>query len=235
MFKRYRYRVDPVYDSPLFRKELGRIAQDKSQIESSLKEDIGASVWRSMFETRLFVIKRYNTQSFWHAIRRSFRTSRADNCRKMAIEFTRAGIFTAPNVAVIQEWLGPFKLRSWYICEYIPGKMLHEYFAEQAENKIVAADMVTLKANVVNLFEALRSYHLSHGDLKASNILLLEDRLYLIDLDAARAHKSKPLFERAHSKDRSRFMKNWLQQPDIQQMFEPLLIQQHSQNQAKNV
>ncbi|MCP4011443.1 MAG: protein kinase [Proteobacteria bacterium] len=227
MLKRYRYQVEHQYDAPEFRKELQRIAQDNSQIESSLKEDIGATVWRSEFEGRRIVIKRYNTQGIWHAIRRSFRQSRADNCRKMAIEFTRAGIFAAPNVAVIQEWLGPFKLRSWFLCEYIPGELLHDYLSEQAVNQISATELITLKTNIIELFESFRSHHLSHGDLKASNILLLKDRLCVIDLDAARAHKNKALFRRAHIKDQSRFMKNWLRQPKIHQTLAPLINQQH--------
>lgn len=236
-FIRYRYQVGPEYDFPEFRVELEQIALDKSCISASLKEDTAASVWRSEIDSRPFVVKRYNTQGVWHAIRRSFRQSRADNCREMTTLFTRAGIPTAANVAVIQEWLGPFKLRSWFICEFVPGEMLHDYLAEKSGRQPLESDLATLRTNVIELFEAFRLHHLSHGDLKASNILLSEDRLCLIDLDAARAHKNNRVFQRAHIKDQSRFMKNWLQQPEIHHMFEPLITSNtpKSTTQAQNV
>ena len=141
--------------------------------------------------------------------------------------FTRAGIFTAPNVAVIQEWLGPFKLRSWFISEYIEGALLVHYMANQADASLPHPQLDALKANTVNLFQSLRAKQLSHGDLKASNIILSENRLYLIDLDAARAHKNKYSFLRAHQKDQARFMKNWVSNAYTQQLFEPLINQHH--------
>ena len=225
IFKRYRYRIVPEYDQPEFRRLLERIAQDQLEEKRSLKEDSAASVWRTRYNSRDLVIKRYNTQGIWHAIRRSFRKSRAENCRKMTDRFKDAGIYTAPNVAVIQEWAGPFKLRSWFICGYVEGNMLVAYFKKKGERNLTLAELTRLKSAVADLFEKLRFHHLSHGDLKASNILLSQGTLCLIDLDAACAHKNKVLFKRAHKKDRLRFMKNWQQRPDIRLVFEQLVNQ----------
>jgi len=221
--KHYRYHIQPSYDTPSFRLQLDNIVKNKGKVVASLKEDTTASVWRFDFNTRPLVAKRYNTRSIWHAIRRAFRKSRADNCREMADRFTQAGIYTAPNVAVIQEWIGPFKLRSWFISEYISGKVLTGFFENRRLTTPPGAELQTLQTNVSALFQALRETHLSHGDLKATNILLSEDRLYLIDLDAAHAHKNNNSFRRAHTKDQARFMKNWLQREDLHQIFEPLI------------
>jgi tRNA A-37 threonylcarbamoyl transferase component Bud32 len=225
IFKRYRYRIEPEYDQPEFRRLLERIAHDQFEEKHSLKEDTTASVWRTRYNSRDLVVKRYNTQGIWHAIRRSFRKSRAENCRKMTDRFKDAGIDTAPNIAVIQEWAGPFKLRSWFICGYIEGKMLIAYFKKKDECNSALTELTQLKSAVADLFEKLRIHHLSHGDLKASNILLSRGTLCLIDLDAACAHKYKVLFQRAHKKDRLRFMKNWQQRPEIRLVFEPLVNQ----------
>jgi len=222
-FKRHRYQIEPRYDTPKFRRVLDNIARDESSIVASLKEDTTASVWRIEHQDQPIVVKRYNTQNLWHAIRRSFRQSRADNCRKMTTQFMHAGIVTAPNVAVIQEWIGPFKLRSWFICEFFPGKALTSYFDDQDLGLPRGTELQTLKKNVSGLFESLRKARLSHGDLKATNILLSGNQLCLIDLDAAHTHKNNNSFQRAHKKDQARFMKNWLPQADIYKMFEPLV------------
>jgi len=227
MLKRFSYWVDTEYDTPQFKFELEQISQDKSHKEAILKEDVRTSIWRANYRYRALLVKRYNTQGIWHAIRRSFRKSRANNCRVMVSLYTRAGIFTAPNVAVIQEWLGPFKLRSWFISEYIEGTLLVHYMANQTKTSHPRPELDALKANTVNLFQSLRAKQLSHGDLKASNIILSENRLYLIDLDAARAHKNQYSFLRAHQKDQARFMKNWVSNAYAQQLFEPLINQHH--------
>lgn len=226
-FKYYRYQVVAKYDKPEFRQDLESIARDQGRVISSLKEDTTASVWRTDYQSRPLVVKRFNTQGIWHAIRRLFRQSRADNCWRMTTAFSRAGIGTPPNVAVIQEWVGPCKLRSWFVSEFIEGEMLIHYFTEQTESTRNNYNPDALKSDISKLFEDLRTHFLSHGDLKASNILLSKDTLFLIDLDAARTHKNKRSFERAHNKDRARFLKNWLQQTDIYKSFEPLVNQHY--------
>ncbi len=228
MLKRYSYWVDTEYDTPRFRGELEQISMDKGRKEAIIKEDVATSIWRWNHPPRALLVKRYNTRGIWHAIRRSFRKSRADNCRNMVRLFARAGIYTAPNVAVIQEWFGPFKLRSWFISEYIEGELMVHYFADLADEAHSGAELDKLKTNTVNLFRSLRAWQLSHGDLKASNIILSEGRLYVIDLDAARAHKNKTSFSRAHQKDQARFMKNWLSNTYAHKLFEPLINQHHT-------
>lgn len=223
MFKRYQYWVEAEYDHPELRAELERISQDRGHIAASLKEDRTASVWRAEVNAHSLVVKRYNTRGILHAIRRVFRKSRAENCKTMATIFAQSSIHTADNVALIQEWLGPFKLRSWFICSYIPGFLLQNHLSEKYFSLSATGNLDALKNNVAELFRKLRSQRLSHGDLKATNILLSDDQLFLIDLDAAHAHKSNFSFKRAHHKDQSRFMKNWLAQADIYQCFEPLI------------
>jgi tRNA A-37 threonylcarbamoyl transferase component Bud32 len=225
IFKRYHHQIEAAYDTAEFRQELDQIAQGNSRVVATLKEDTAASVWRSEYRSLPVLIKRYNTQGIWHAIRRSFRNSRADNCRNMARRFERAGIQTAENIAVIQEWFGPFKARSWFISELVQGEVLTRYFESQPSGSGQRVELEILKANVANLFILLRRHQLSHGDLKASNILLSDDQLYLIDLDAARVHKNANSFQRAHKKDQTRFLKNWLLQVEVHQLFEPLVNQ----------
>jgi tRNA A-37 threonylcarbamoyl transferase component Bud32 len=219
----YHYRIESEYDHPDFRNLLEKISLDQSDIVCSLKEDTSASVWSITYKERSLVVKRYNTQSLWHAIRRAFRRSRADNCQRMTRAFSRAGIGVPPNVAVIQEQLGPFRARSWFICEYFSGTMLIDALGEWDVHRQDSSEFSKLKESIGGLFTKFRHHRLSHGDLKASNILWSQDSLCLIDLDAATEHLSHTQFTRAHQKDQARFMKNWQRQPNLHHIMEPLL------------
>jgi RIO-like serine/threonine protein kinase len=60
----------------------------------------------------------------------------------------------------------------------------------------------------------MREYRLSHGDMKASNLLLTQSgEVELIDLDAMQEHRYDWTFERAFARDQQRFMKNWQKMP----------------------
>ena len=221
----HHYRIEPEYDCPEFRSLLENISCDQADIVCSLKEDTSASVWRIEYKNRFLVVKRYNTQGVWHALRRAFRRSRADNCREMTRVFSQAGICVAANVAVIQEQLGPLRVRSWFISEYFSGTMLRDQFSSCNSTNLASTEFDRIKGPIRELFTNLRRHRLSHGDLKASNILWSQDRLCVIDLDAASKHASKHLFARAHQKDQARFLKNWQRQPDLHEAMSPLLIE----------
>lgn len=216
MFKRYRYLITAQYDQPEFRTLLDAIAHDTAPISCFLKEDTTTSVWCTEYLDRLMVIKRYNTKNRLHAIRRIFRRSRADNCWQMSQAYNRAEISTPETIAVIQEWWGPFKARSWFICKHVSGKTLIEHFSDSLSQ---GPDINQIASEIRLIFDNLGSNYLSHGDFKASNILLSDTGLYLIDLDSARKHKHKNRFKRAHYKDRDRFLENWSFNRDLHDLF----------------
>jgi Ser/Thr protein kinase RdoA (MazF antagonist) len=60
----------------------------------------------------------------------------------------------------------------------------------------------------------LKRLNLSHGDLKATNLLVdQENNLMLLDLDALRRHRRRAAFERAFARDLARLRANWADQP----------------------
>lgn len=224
-FCRFSIQIATEFDTQELRSWLEKIAQDNiaPPLEHTLKQDIATTIWRQEYGAQILVIKRYNTQNIWHAIRRSFRRSRARNCWNMSKIFALADINTPARVAVIQEWLGPFKLRSWFVNQHINGVDLDNYLYAREPHKIPKEKQIKKVYDGINsLFENLKIHRLKHGDLKATNILLSENKLYLIDLDAAHQYNFSPGLERAQRKDWLRFMKNWRQQTEVQRRFETI-------------
>jgi len=72
---------------------------------------------------------------------------------------------------------------------------------------------------LLQLLKQLYQLRLSHGDLKASNLLLFDRQLYVLDLDSMQKHRSARKFQRSFQRDVERLLQNWQHET----IFLPLL------------
>jgi len=63
--------------------------------------------------------------------------------------------------------------------------------------------------SVRELFAGLRMGRVAHGDMKATNLILADGKLHLVDLDAAVWHRNPWWFRRRHQRDCKRFQRNF--------------------------
>lgn len=149
------------------------------------------------------VVKRYNLKHWRHALSRAWRPSRAWHSWREGHRLDFYGIATPRPLAVIEERLGPLRGRAFLVSEHCPGASLLDVLdAGQVPEPALAAALL-------ELFGLLHALRISHGDLKASNLLWDAGRVVLIDLDAMRQHTSPAGFARAWQRDRARFLRNW--------------------------
>lgn len=185
-----------------------------------LKHDRTTTVAKVDGDGMAWVIKRYNTKNPWHAVRRALRRSRALNCWDMSGQFLGAGITVPAPVACIENKLGPFRGKSYFVYEFVDAEDLLSYM--NSHNG--PGDRSLILRRIEDLFDALQTSRIIHGDMKATNILVGADRgLTLLDLDAARQPADLPTFDRGHFRDRSRFLRNWDHDPDLLDQFESVL------------
>jgi tRNA A-37 threonylcarbamoyl transferase component Bud32 len=184
--------------------------------EIVLKDDATTTVRRLKIDLGDIVVKRYNTKNFWHMIRRNFQKSRAENCHRMAGEFRQKGIVVPETLAVIKNCVGPFSGPSWYVSRHQESELLLDYLDH--ENWRERLNQVA--SQVMELFTVMVRNSLSHGDMKATNLLVDNGDLVVIDLDAARRHRIHYLHRIALHKDRIRFLKNWSNRPELAAEFE---------------
>lgn len=149
------------------------------------------------------VIKRYNLKNWRHALSRAWRPSRAWHAWREAHRLQFFGIATPTPLAMLEERIGPLRRRAFLFCEYCPGQNLLTLLSADSAPPQEIADAV------VRLFEALCALRITHGDLKASNLLWHEGRIVVIDLDAMVQHRSPAAFARAWRRDRARLLRNW--------------------------
>lgn len=150
---------------------------------------------------RKVVIKRYNIKGLGHALSRAWRPSRAWHSWREGHRLRFLGIPTPRPLALLEQRYGPLRGQAWLITEYNPGTTLTDRLGSTPSAEDIA--------QVRDLFAQLVDARISHGDLKAKNLLWDEQGPCLIDLDAMRQHRSPAGFRRAWSKDRTRFLRNW--------------------------
>ena len=93
----------------------------------SLKHDSTTSVVKVEENGQCWVIKRYNTKNPWHALRRTVRRSRAENCWRMSALLSAAGVRVPAPVAYMERRIGPLRGRSYFVYEYVDAEDLLTY------------------------------------------------------------------------------------------------------------
>jgi len=179
----------------------------------------------ALFETQQpltrYVVKRFNARTFGHAVKRLFRKTRARRCWQMANEFSGKGISVATPALMLEKRFGPLRFNAYYVCEYIEGAPLIEILPSLDEQEVKEVAQC-----IQDIFGKLKVHRLSHGDMKASNLIWHQSQVYAIDLDAAKCHSNQLSWQRAYRKDRKRFLKNWIDHPKLYHMFDERIAKQ---------
>jgi UDP-glucose:(heptosyl)LPS alpha-1,3-glucosyltransferase len=162
------------------------------------------------------VVKRYNMKSFWHQLKRALQPTRAMISWRNAQRLMLLDFPTAKPVAILEQRLGPLRSTSYFISEYVSGTLLQDYLINThlREERLLIVEKITTALN------QLAKVHISHGDLKASNILIAGSQPIFLDLDAMRLHNFSWAWHKAQHKDWQRLLKNWQHQPEIKEIFE---------------
>lgn len=211
-----------IYDRSIHSPELERfIAEPDSFIDEQklLKDGNSSTVAVIKIDGCNYVLKRYNIKGFWHGISRAFRPSRAHHSWRNALLLEMLGVATAHPFLYLEErvfWF--FRKRAFFLCEQLEGQDLGTAW----EKKELALNEKEIMALFKDLFKIMVDYCISHGDMKATNFLLKNKALHVLDLDAMRRNASKAKFTKMFSKDLLRFRKNWVgtsMEPEVKSLL----------------
>lgn len=189
-------------------------------VQNLLKSGNTCTVALVEIARKKLVIKRYNIKSFWHGVSRALRQTRAAASWANAYRLKILDIATAAPIALIETrhlLLGKYgvKGRAYFLAEYIDAPDAAQFFAECAE-KTARAEAVK---NISTLFYKLYLLKISHGDMKATNIKIVDKQPVLIDLDSMIQHGFDRLALNGHARDLRRFMQNWQDSPALYNAF----------------
>jgi len=170
---------------------------------------------------RQIVIKRYNIKNFWHGLNRALRKTRASISWSNAHLLRAFEIATPAPLALIERRWGPFRRQGYFLTDYVTGPDITEAFADSG---LPDARKQKIAADVAALLHKLYLLKIEHGDMKATNLKLVDGKPLLLDLDAMKQHGCELWFRRRHARDLRRFLKNWHNAPDILRRLESALM-----------
>ena len=179
-----------------------------------------STVASTMVDGQCILIKRYNIKNWKHAVNRAFRPTRAFRSWTNAHRLDFYGINTPKPIAFVEERWGPLRRKAYYISEYCSGDTSFDFFHNL---EIEQKRKIQIAGAIVEQLKKLRNLKISHGDLKASNILISGDRIILIDLDSMKEHTCSRSFEKAWEKDLERFFENWSASESTTALFKKYL------------
>ena len=185
-----------------------------------LKDGNTCTVWRADVNGQPLVIKRYNVKGFWHGLKLSMRQGRAHISWLNAQRLQFYGINTPQPVALMKFSYDRLKPKGYFITRYVEGVDAKLWFRDESITVEHKQAMVQKFAALLSQLDELR---ITHGDMKATNFLIVDDEPMLIDLDAMKQHRCRYAFAQAQRRDRERFMRNWRLQPELQSLFESVL------------
>lgn len=170
-----------------------------------LKAGNTCTVWATRAGSGELVIKRYNIKNPGHRFGRMFRETRAARTWRNSHRLLFHGVNCPRPVALVEERPWGLRGRAWAISERVSGVDIGQYLdqAGQVERDAVFND-------VAALLKRLAALRVSHGDMKATNLIWDEHgRLCILDLDSMCWHRRCASFQRRQRKDIARLLKNW--------------------------
>ncbi len=150
------------------------------------------------------VMKYYRPKNLAKKINYALRGSRCMRSWIAARAFSQLGIPTAEPMMIHEEKkaAGIMLKQSFLACHLAPGIQLHKVTDETSLDEIAS--------QLKTAFSTMAAYRISHGDLKANNIMVdPNNRIRFIDLDGTAILSPQKTWEDLWQRDRTRFLKNW--------------------------
>lgn len=166
-----------------------------------LKDGNSSTVSRIKWQGSNWVVKRYNIKDALHLFRRQWKISRARRCWHNGWWLRTIGVPTPRPVAYFEERSQGLLRRGYFISEHVEGVSLERLLGDPDKRSAIDDAIATF-------FYLMRLLKFSHGDMKATNFLWSQERLFVLDLDGMQRdlsfHKANVLI----MKDKARWLKN---------------------------
>ena len=169
--------------------------------ETILKPGNSQTVWATRIDGREVVVKRYNLKTPLHALRRVFTRSRASKSWENAHRLRAYHIATPQPLAMIEERRFGMRQRAWLITAKARGVGAKNYIPDHPDEPELE--------RLASVVRAFGDNGLVHGDMKATNFMMTEESVEVIDLDSMFRPLTGPVLRARVARDRRRFLKNW--------------------------
>lgn len=197
-----------------------------------MKDDSAARVVAVGFNEYRLVIKQYNPKSWYKAISRSVRKSKAEKTWNNSRYLRQTGIDTVEPVALVEDRLGFFRIRSFFVGVYICGQEARSFFNDPSKT---FPELSAAAEKIVESIFELHSRGIFLGDTKDTNIVIRRERVFWVDLDALTVPGLKWIRDRKRNRDWKVFFYNWRINEAVRQLFFELVRQRMSTREGQDL
>lgn len=190
-------------------------APEKKPTVHVLKADHFSSVLQIQTNGRDIIIKKELARSRLEFLTKGIRKSRAAKAWEMGRLLIGKNLETAESLALVEDYFLFFRTNSFFICSYIPGTLLRTYLDDP---DITETDKKRAAKKTIEMIHCWHRTGVTHGDPKASNIIIHNDKLFLIDPENATVRPPGKASRRAIARDWAIVLHNWQKQPHIRQI-----------------
>ena len=168
-----------------------------------LKADSSTTVVKNTYAGKKLVIKRYNHKSFRPFLKRHYRSSMAAVSWRNGNLLELLGIPTPKPIGFIEKRTGLFGIKAYLVCEDSGEKELSAVYSDRSPTEDELAQLQVM-------FEIFKKYRISHGDLKATSLLInKEGEIRIIDLENMQEHTNQTFFQHDFDKDKQLLSSNF--------------------------
>ncbi|WP_158414072.1 lipopolysaccharide kinase InaA family protein [Geoalkalibacter subterraneus] len=164
-----------------------------------------------------WVIKRYNIKNAFHAFKKGLRPSRAWVSWRNAHRLKISDIQTPQAIAMVEKRIGPWRRTCYYVSVWCDAPSAATLIDLQHPQGHPQAD------GLISLFQQFFNLGIYHGDCKATNFLLMDNKASVIDLDSMGESRWRWAFLRHYAIDRRRFLQNWQHNSPLKNYFDQQL------------
>ncbi len=176
-----------------------------------LKNDHSSTVLSVHADHQLnVVLRRDNFKRITTYLKRLIRKSRSRKIWEKGRSMKKFGLKTIDPIALVEDYQFLIRTASYVVCAYIGGLPLGKYFSHPdiPEDKKRA-----IAHKLVQDIDQWHALGVAHGDPKASNILIEQDDIYLIDVEDIKFPKTNYSRKHAITRDKYIILHNWQKHP----------------------
>lgn len=190
-----------------------------------LKNDRSSTVFKIGTDYELnIVIRKDNFVSILKYLKRVVRKSRSRKIWNNGQLMKYFGLKTINPMALIEDYTCFVRTGSYVVIEYIDGMTLREYFCNP---NISDTDKNIIAGRLVKDIYRWHSLGITHGDPKASNILIRKEDIYLIDVEDIKISKNKWSKVHGITRDKYIILHNWQKYPEQRKAWIRKFVLEH--------
>jgi hypothetical protein len=134
------------------------------------------------------------------------------------------GLKTINPIALIEDYAFFARTGSYAVCEYIDGMTLKAYFRNP---NISDTDKNIIASKLVQDIHKWHALGVTHGDPKASNIVIRQNQIYLIDAEDIKIPKTRWSKKHAITRDKYIILHNWQKYPEQREAWTRKFVLEH--------